>query len=281
MYSNISLLFSAPIPLRAANPLRINGQPQLPGCAETHPDGDQHALHPRVALRHAHQHGRRLSRRVRLGRVAGRVRGRRNRRTCCPSLHHRLLLTYSSPSPLGLGRHLRHDRPRGVLLAQRVHRRRPHARRRHDLHRRQPVHDLLHGREEPGARRRAVLHRHPRTSMSAPSCSAFADDFLQIATAIGLAVTSAITTTVTVNQSRDALPSPETLLGGYQAAGWICFTTALIGLPLNFWSLRGLGVIGRINLSEADDKKPTTKADNLPGVSSDDIGATKEKSVGV
>ena len=68
--------------------------------------------------------------------------------------------------PLGLGRDLRDDRPRGVLLAQRVLRRGPHARSRHDLHRRQPVHDLLHGREEPSARRRAVLHRHPRTSLS-------------------------------------------------------------------------------------------------------------------
>lgn len=98
MYSNISLLFSAPIPFHAAYPLGIDGQPQLPRCAETQPDGDQHALHPRVALRYAHQHGGRLSRRVRLGRAAGRVRGGRNRRTCRPSMPRRLLLT-SVPSP--------------------------------------------------------------------------------------------------------------------------------------------------------------------------------------
>lgn len=110
----------------------------------------------------------------------------------------------------------------------------------------------------------------------------FTEMVLQIATAIGLAVTSAISTTVTVNQSRDSLPSPDTLLGGYQVAGWICFSTALIGIPLNFYSLRGLGVIGgSMGLSEVGNKKTTTKADDLPGISSVEIGATKEKSVGV
>jgi hypothetical protein len=54
----------------------------------------------------------------------------------------------------------------------------------------------------------------------------------QLSTAIDLAVTSAITATVTVNKSRDSLPSPDTLLEGYHVAGWICFSMALIGLPI-------------------------------------------------
>jgi len=92
----------------------------------------------------------------------------------------------------------------------------------------------------------------------------FAETGLQISTAIGLAVTSAVTTTVTVNKSRDALPSPDTLLEGYHVAGWICFSTAVIGLPLNFYSLRGLGVIGGMSgMSEVENKKETTKSDGI------------------
>lgn len=100
---------------------------------------------------------------------------------------------------------------------------------------------------------------------------------LQLSTAIGLAVTTAITTTVTVNQSRDALPSPDTLLAAYRVAGWICVSAAVIGIPLNFYSLRGVGIIGAAGVSKADDeKKTTTTADNLNG-SSIEIGAMTDK----
>jgi hypothetical protein len=100
---------------------------------------------------------------------------------------------------------------------------------------------------------------------------------LQISTAVGLAVTSSIATTITENQSHGAELSPDALLAGYRVAGWICFATAVIGIPLNFYSLRGLGVIGS-GVPGVDTTKDTTKADDLPGASSAEIGATKERS---
>lgn len=107
------------------------------------------------------------------------------------------------------------------------------------------------------------------------------DTVSQVSTAIGLAVTSAITTTVTVNQSRDSLPSPDTLLQGYHVAGWICFATALIGLPLNFYSLRGLGVIGGMSaMSEVGNREKTTTPNGERCISVAGTGATKKKSAG-
>lgn len=51
---------------------------------------------------------------------------------------------------------------------------------------------------------------------------------------------------------------------------------ALIGLPLNFYSLRGLGVIGGMSgMSEVENKKETTKTN---GVSVAETGVIKEKS---
>jgi hypothetical protein len=85
-----------------------------------------------------------------------------------------------------------------------------------------------------------------------------------------------------VNKSRDALPSPATLLEGYHVAGWICFAMALICLPLNFYSLRGLGVIGGMgNKSEGENKKRAAiTAGDERGISRMEMGVKKEKSVG-
>jgi len=71
-------------------------------------------------------------------------------------------------------------------------------------------------------------------------------------------------------------------LEGYQVAGWICFATALIGIPLNFYSLRGLGVIGGMNgISEVENKKKNTNGDGDRGISGIEIGATKKTSAEV
>ena len=81
-----------------------------------------------------------------------------------------------------------------------------------------------------------------------------------------------------MNQSRDSLPSPETLLQGYHVAGWICFATALVGLPLNFYSLRGLGVIGGMSaMSEVENKEKSTKPNGERCIPVAGTGATKEK----
>ena len=102
---------------------------------------------------------------------------------------------------------------------------------------------------------------------------------LQISTAIGLAVTSAITTTVTLNKSGDSLPSPDSLLEGYRVAGWICFAMAVIGIPLNFYALHGLGIIGGMGGgSQVENKQQTTKSDGQNGIFSAEVGVSKEKS---
>ena len=165
-----------------------------------------------------------------------------------------------------------------------------HARSRYDLYRRQPVHHLFHGRKEPSLGWRLVLNCHPRKFPPSPPPSitevhrfvrSSAEMVLQISTAIGLAVTSAITTTVTVNESRDSLPSPDTLLEGYHVAGWICFSMAVIGLPLNFYSLRGLGVIGGMaGMPEVANRKRPAKSDGERCVSVAEVGVTKEKNAG-
>ncbi len=84
-----------------------------------------------------------------------------------------------------------------------------------------------------------------------------------------------------MNQSRDSLPSPDTLLEGYHVAGWICLATALIGLPLNFYSLRGLGAIGgMVGTSEVENKEKTEKDNSERCISATGAGVTKEKSAG-
>ena len=84
-----------------------------------------------------------------------------------------------------------------------------------------------------------------------------------------------------MNQSRDSLPSSDTLLQGYHVAGWICFATALVGLPLNFYSLRGLGVIGGMSaMSEVETREKTTKPNGERCISVTVTGATKKKSAG-
>ena len=63
-------------------------------------------------------------------------------------------------------------------------------------------------------------------------------------------------------------------------AGWICFATAVIGLPLNFYSLRGLGAIGgMVGMSEVENKEKTTKVNC--GISAAKAGVTKEKCAGI
>ena len=84
-----------------------------------------------------------------------------------------------------------------------------------------------------------------------------------------------------MNQSRDSLPSPETLLQGYHVAGWICFATAFVGLPLNVYSLRGLGVIGGMSaLSEVENKEKSTRPNGERCIPVAGTGATKEKGAG-
>ncbi|TFK57587.1 major facilitator superfamily MFS-1 [Heliocybe sulcata] len=69
----------------------------------------------------------------------------------------------------------------------------------------------------------------------------------RISTAVGLALTSLVATSVSNNYARahDIDPdSPRALLEGYHAAGWLCLAAATVGLMLNFWALRGVGVMG-------------------------------------
>lgn len=69
----------------------------------------------------------------------------------------------------------------------------------------------------------------------------------RISTAVGLALTSLVATSVSNNyaHAHDIDPvSPRALLEGYHAAGWLCLAAASVGLILNFWALRGVGVMG-------------------------------------
>lgn len=66
----------------------------------------------------------------------------------------------------------------------------------------------------------------------------------QIATAVGLAVTSAVSTSVSASKTPDYSSSPSALLDGYHAAGWVCFGTAVIAMVIDVAGLRGLPIIG-------------------------------------
>jgi len=69
----------------------------------------------------------------------------------------------------------------------------------------------------------------------------------RISTSIGLAISSAVATAVTNSRNHSlgqTSSTPRTLLDGYHAAGWLCLACAVIGLVLNFVSLRGLGIVG-------------------------------------
>ncbi|TFK56095.1 MFS general substrate transporter [Heliocybe sulcata] len=68
----------------------------------------------------------------------------------------------------------------------------------------------------------------------------------RLATSVGLAVSSVLSTAVSVGRSPDAAsrPAPGELLRGYHAVGWLALGMAAVGLALNIIFLRRLGVLG-------------------------------------
>ncbi|KIM81923.1 hypothetical protein PILCRDRAFT_820793 [Piloderma croceum F 1598] len=71
----------------------------------------------------------------------------------------------------------------------------------------------------------------------------------RIGTSIGLAVTSSIATAISEKYASAhpaLLPnSPEVLMVGFRAAGWTCFTAAMLAFLIGLVGLRGIGVVGQ------------------------------------
>jgi len=71
----------------------------------------------------------------------------------------------------------------------------------------------------------------------------------QLGTSIGLAVTSSIATAISAKYASaypSLLPnSPEVLMVGFRAAGWTCFTAAMLAFLIGLVGLRGIGVVGQ------------------------------------
>ncbi len=66
----------------------------------------------------------------------------------------------------------------------------------------------------------------------------------QLGNSIGLAVTAIIASSVTMDARHGKSPSSETLLEGYRAAFWMCFTAALVSCLISSVGLRKSGKVG-------------------------------------
>ncbi|KZT58285.1 MFS general substrate transporter [Calocera cornea HHB12733] len=65
----------------------------------------------------------------------------------------------------------------------------------------------------------------------------------RLATALGIATSSAVATAVSNSKGGALGSSPSALLPGYHAAAWVCFATAIIALVIDVVGLRGLPIL--------------------------------------
>lgn len=81
----------------------------------------------------------------------------------------------------------------------------------------------------------------------------------QLATALGLAVTSEIADSVSkaYNNKHPELDSqsPEVLMIGFRTAGWTCFASTLLSIFVVIVGLRDLGIIGKKTCADEDAEK--------------------------
>jgi hypothetical protein len=78
--------------------------------------------------------------------------------------------------------------------------------------------------------------------------------FNQLGTSLGMAITSSIATNVSRRYSinHPSLPpnSPEVLMAGFRAGGWVLFGAAALSIIIGLIGLRGVGIVGRQKTSD-------------------------------
>ncbi|KZO90441.1 MFS general substrate transporter [Calocera viscosa TUFC12733] len=77
----------------------------------------------------------------------------------------------------------------------------------------------------------------------------------RLATALGIATSSAVATAVSASKVEALTSTPNELLPGYHAAAWVCFTTAVIAMVIDLVGLRGLPIL-----------RPTQQEENVAGL---------------
>ncbi|KAF9462499.1 major facilitator superfamily-domain-containing protein [Collybia nuda] len=79
----------------------------------------------------------------------------------------------------------------------------------------------------------------------------------RLGTSLGIAITSAIATSVSQKYSTHHPPlsstSPEALMIGFRAAGWTLFGAAIISITIGLLGLRGIGIVGRKREADSSD----------------------------
>lgn len=82
----------------------------------------------------------------------------------------------------------------------------------------------------------------------------------RMATSIGLAVTSAISTAISAQFASDHgvdAASAEALLAGYRVGGWVCFSTSMLALVIASIGLWNIGIVGSQKIDQAKMDEPS------------------------